>query len=340
MSDNQIRGAIRKGLELWLRKLNCDGDAEKKLYYKQKFVDQLKNLPIAVHTKSANEQHYEVPTSFLMTVLGKRAKYSACLYPEGVNDLDSAEEASLSLYCERAIIRDGQTIMDLGCGWGSLTFWLLENYPNCRVTSVSNSATQGEYIRSSAQRKGYSDRLTVYTADANTFQTEQRFDRIMAIEMLEHMKNYEQLFKKIASWLKPDGLLFTQILCHREFTYHFKTKPGSDTAWMAQNFFTGGTMPSSDLFLYFQKDLAVEKHWNINGLNYTKTLDAWLKKMDDNIDEVRKIFHEAYGEKEVQKHVFNWRKFFMFSSEVFGCNDGNDWLVAHHLFCKQSRSMM
>jgi len=338
MSDEKIRAAIRSGLKLWLHKLNCDGDAEKKLFYKQKFVDQLKNLPIAVHTNSANEQHYEVPTRFLLTVLGKRAKYSSCLYSDGVEDLDHAEEAMLSLSCQRAAIADGQTIMDLGCGWGSLTFWLLEKYPACRVTSVSNSATQGDYIRSTAHKMGYAGRLTVHTADANTFQTEKNFDRIMSIEMFEHMKNYEQLFEKVASWLKPDGLLFTQILCHREFTYHFKKKPGSDTAWMAQHFFTGGTMPSSDLFLYFQKDLAIKKHWNINGVHYKKTLDAWLKKMDENIEEVRDIFREAYGEKEVQKQVFNWRKFFMYTSEVFGCNNGNDWLVAHHLFNKQMKS--
>jgi len=338
MSDDDIRTGVRNVLSLWLDKLNCDGDVEKKMFYKQKFVADLKQLPIAIQTESANEQHYEVPTDFFLTVLGKRLKYSSCLFSEGISNLNDAEDAMLSLVCERALVEDGQTIMDLGCGWGATTFWLLEKYPSCHVTCVSNSSTQGEYIRNSAQKNGYGDRIKVYTADANTFHTSERFDRIISIEMFEHMKNYEQLFQKVASWLKPNGFLFTQILCHREFTYHFKAEKDSDTEWMAQNFFSGGTMPSSDLFLYFQKDLLIEKHWNINGKHYSKTLDAWLEIMDQNKPVINKIFEAAYGHSEVDKQISNWRKFFMYCSEVFGCNNGNDWIVAHHLFRKCLKS--
>jgi len=335
MSDQEIRKGIRTALSFWLKKLNCDGDVEKKLYYKQKFVDQLKQLPIALQTDAANKQHYEVPTQFFKTVLGKRAKYSSCFFPDNVEYLNDAEEAMLSLVCERARVEDGMNFMDLGCGWGATAFWLLEKYPACRVTCVSNSATQGEHIQQQANTKGYGHRIKVYTADANTFETMERFDRIISIEMFEHMKNYDKLFAKVASWLKPGGLLFTQILCHREFTYHFKEDANSDTRWMAQYFFSGGTMPSSDLFLYFQKDLLIEKHWNMNGVHYQKTLDAWLEKMDRNIDAVRDIFKVSYGDAEVVSQIANWRKFFMYCSEVFGYNDGNDWIVAHHLFRKR-----
>eukprot|EP00058_Branchiostoma_floridae_P026249 XP_002611739.1 hypothetical protein BRAFLDRAFT_128727 [Branchiostoma floridae] len=223
---------------------------------------------------------------------------------------------------------------DLGCGWGATTLWILQNYPQCTVVCVSNSQTQREYIEGQAAQRGFSNRLEAVTADANVFSTEKTFDRIFSIEMFEHMRNYERLFQKVSSWLKPDGLLFTQILCHREFPYAFDTRQDADTEWMAKHFFTGGTMPSADLFLYFQNEVCLVDHWRLNGTHYTKTLDTWLERLDANIDQVREIMTKTYKE-DAGKQIFNWRMFFMFCSEVFQYKEGNEWMVSFHLFRKR-----
>ncbi|XP_070553630.1 uncharacterized protein [Ptychodera flava] len=333
--DRILREVLRYSLGKWLRKLYCYGDAIKQHEYKRKFITKLQNAPVAIETDTANEQHYEVPTEYFKTVLGKRLKYSACYWPDGVTNIDQAEEAMLELYCEKARVEDGQNIMDLGCGWGTLGLWICEKYPNCTVTCVSNSNTQGDHILSEAEKHGYSDRLKFLKCDANNLDTDQRFDRIMSIEMFEHMKNYEKLFARVASWLKPDGLLFTQILCHREFSYNFSVKQGADTEWMARNFFSGGTMPSTDLFLYFQNDVVLVDLWKVNGKHYSKTLEAWLNKLDLNKREVTRIFDAKYGEEETPQQIANWRKFFIYCSEVFGFKGGNEWMVSFHLFKKR-----
>ena len=333
--DSNLRQSIRENLKAWILRLECDGDVEKKMEYKRKFIHKLRRSPIAIHTDKANEQHYEVPTAFFNLVLGKRMKYSSALFPEKDTTLEEAEDAMLKLVCQRAQVSDGHTVMDLGCGWGVTGLWICEKYPSCKVVCVSNSATQKKFIDQVAAEKGYSQRLECITCDANIFETERKFDRIISIEMFEHMKNFDELMQKIALWLKPEGHLFTQILCHREFTYSFNTKQGSDTEWMAQNFFTGGTMPSSDLFLYFQKDLIIMDHWNVNGKHYSKTLEAWLRQLDYKKDDVMKVLEKAYGCEEAPQQLFNWRMFFMYCSEVFGFRDGNEWIVAHHLFKKR-----
>jgi len=262
-------------------------------------------------------------------------KYSGCEWPNDDSTLDEAEDLSLSNICSRAQIVDGMDIMDLGCGWGSLSLYILEKFPACRVTSVSNSSTQREHITGQAQARGYSERWHGITADANVFTTEKRFDRICSIEMFEHMRNYDALFSKVSSWLKTDGMLFTQILCHREFPYAFDTREGSDTEWMAKNFFSGGTMPSADLFLYFQKDVIQVDHWRINGTGYSRTLEAWLKLMDAKTEDVSAIMSATYGADQCEQQIFNWRLFFIFCSEVFGYKAGNEWIVAQHLFKKR-----
>ncbi|XP_001641686.2 (S)-coclaurine N-methyltransferase [Nematostella vectensis] len=338
--DHFLREGIRQNLSSWLQKLSCDGDVERKLEYKKKLVKKLRVSPIAVATEQANEQHYEVPTEFFLTVLGKRLKYSSCIWPEGVSTLEQAEDAVLDQVCKRAQVEDGQDVMDLGCGWGSLALWVCEKYPNCKVTCVSNSQTQRAFIEKQAQLRGFTNRLQCITADANVFSTSLRFDRIISNEMFEHMKNYEILMSRVSSWLKPHGLLFIQILCHREFAYEFKTKKGSDTEWMAKNFFTGGTMPSSDLFFYFQKDLFVKDHWHVNGKHYSKTLEAWLERMYENLDKVKEVFSASYGSNNVTQQVFNWRMFFIYCSETFGFNHGNDWMVSHYLFKKRVASSL
>lgn len=334
-TDEQLRQGVRDRLEPWIKKLQCGGDVEKQWYYKRRFLEGLRSAQIAIETDKANEQHYEVPTKFFLTVLGERLKYSGCIWSEDTKTLEEAEDASLAQICERARIEDGQAVMDLGCGWGALALYVCEKFPACRVTAVSNSATQRELIQARAEQRGFSGRLEVITEDANVFVTDQRFDRIVSIEMFEHMKNYERLFQRVSSWLKPHGMLFTQVLCHKEFAYNFNTSEGSDTEWMAKNFFSGGTMPSADLFLYFQNDVTIVDHWRINGKNYSKTLEAWLRLLDERKDKVTEILNEAYGAKDGPKHLFNWRLFFIFCSEVFGYEDGNQWVLAHHLFKKK-----
>ncbi|KAI8798883.1 (S)-coclaurine N-methyltransferase [Biomphalaria glabrata] len=337
--DETLRKGVRQSLESWVRKLECNGDIEKQHFFKKKFVNSLGAAPIATHTELANEQHYEVPTEFFLEVLGKRLKYSGCVWPEGVSTLDEAEDATLALYCERAQLQDGYAVMDLGCGWGSLTLYILEKFPNCKVTCVSNSSTQRASIQERAEKLGYAARLQAITADANTFTTNEQFDRIISIEMFEHMKNYKALFHKVSSWMKPNGLLFVQIFCHKHNPYAFDIKPGSDTEWMAKNFFTGGTMPSSDLFLFFQNDINLVDWWVVNGTHYTKTLDAWLAKMDASKAKVEELFAKHYGNDAAQQ-TFNWRLFFIFCSEVFQYKNGNEWHILHQLFTKKLASAL
>ena len=340
MEDQVLRKTIRQNLQKWLEKLRCDGDVEQKMMYKRKFIRKLKSAPVAINTEDANEQHYEVPTDFFLTCLGRRMKYSSCYWPENAKTLEQAEDISLELICMRAQVRDGQKVLDLGCGWGVTSLWILEKFPKCQVVSVSNSKTQKLFIESQASKMGFSNRIKCITADANVFVTDERFDRIISIEMFEHMKNYEVLMRHVASWLKPDGLLFTQILCHKEFAYEFNANKGSDTEWMARQFFSGGTMPSSDLFLYFQNDVVILDHWNINGKHYSKTLEAWLHKLDQNKKVAMRVLELAYGKAAAPQQMFNWRLFFMYCSEVFGFDDGNEWIVAHHLFRKRPKSSL
>ncbi|XP_005095452.1 (S)-coclaurine N-methyltransferase [Aplysia californica] len=340
VSDETLRDGVRQNMSAWIHKLECGGDIEKQHNFKKKFIQRLRTSPIATDTDKANEQHYEVPTEFFLTVLGKRLKYSGCIFSNPGTTLDEAEEFTLQQYCERAKVEDGHDVMDLGCGWGSFGLYVLEKYPKCKVTCVSNSNTQRAHIVRRAEEMGVVNRLEAITADANTFTTGNRYDRIVSIEMFEHMKNYESLFQRVSSWLKPSGLLFLQVLCHKSFPYAFDTKPGSDTEWMAKNFFTGGTMPSVDLFLYFQRDVTLLESWIINGQNYSRTLEAWLEKMDANKDKVAAIFEKAYGSKELEQKVFDWRLFFIFCSEVFGFKKGNEWHVSYHLFQKKNMSYL
>lgn len=335
MADGVLRETVRQNLKKWLEKLRCGGDVEQKMAFKRKLISKLKNAPVAINMKDANEQHYEVPTDFFLLCLGNRMKYSSCYWPENAKTLEEAEDISMELICERARLENGHRVLDLGCGWGVTSLWILEKYPNCQVVAVSNSRTQRMFIERRGKEMGVSNRLKCITADANVFDTEERFDRIISIEMFEHMKNYDTLFGRASSWLKPTGLLFTQILCHKEFSYEFNANKGSDTEWMAREFFSGGTMPSSDLFLYFQNDVAIVDHWNINGKHYSKTLEAWLIRLDQNKEKAMEVLEKAYGKESAPQQMFNWRMFFIYCSEVFGFDDGNEWIVSHHLFQKR-----
>jgi cyclopropane-fatty-acyl-phospholipid synthase len=293
----------------------------------QAFVEEMRSAPIAVATDAANEQHYELPAGFFETVLGPYLKYSSCLWSDGVGNLAAAEERMLAVSCERAGVSDGMEILDLGCGWGSMTLWIARHFPACRVLAVSNSRTQAEFIRGRCDDLNL-DRVEVVTADMNDFSTERRFDRVISIEMFEHMLNWERLFARVAKWIEPDGAFFQHVFCHRKYAYRYTDSGSSD--WMARHFFTGGIMPSEDLPRRFDSHLEVEQQWRINGLHYSRTLEAWLEAMDSNHERLSPVFRATYGE-DAERWFARWRMFFMACSELFRFHDGNEWFVAHTL---------
>ena len=291
-------------------------------------LDELRRSPLAIETEAANRQHYEVPARFFELCLGKRLKYSSGFYPRGDETLDEAEVAMLSIYRERAGLADGQRILELGCGWGSLTLWMAETFPNSSITGVSNSRSQREHILRQAGQRGLRN-VEIVTCDVNALQLERRFDRVVSIEMFEHMRNYRGLLRNIAGWLEDDGRLFVHIFCHRELMYPFET--GGDDNWMGRHFFTGGLMPAADTLLHFQDDLVLRQQWRLAGTHYRNTANHWLANQDRNAEEVLAVLTSAYGA-DAARWAQRWRMFWMACAELFGYRDGNEWLVAHYLF--------
>lgn len=330
--DGLVRAGIRRRLWAGLRP-HQTAPTQNQLAAKRQLIEQFKQNPIAVHVELANEQHYEVPAAFFQLVLGKHLKYSACYWKKGVQTLNEAEAAMLELTCQRAGLEDGMLILELGCGWGSLSLWMAEHYPKSQITAVSNSNSQREFIQAQAQARGLHN-LTVITADMNTFEPphDHRFDRVVSVEMFEHMKNYKQLMANISAWLVPGGKLFVHHFSHQKFLYEFDhTQPQN---WMARYFFAGGTMPSDDLLLYFQDDLKLVEHWRVNGKHYEKTLNAWLSIMDKQASEARRIIRDVYGEHQEDLWFTYWRLFFIACAETFGLNNGDEYFVTHLLFEK------
>ena len=296
-------------------------------------LQELRQSPIAIETAAANEQHYELPTRFFQLCLGKRLKYSSCLYLTGNESLDAAEDAMLSMYGERAELADGQHILELGCGWGSLTLWMAERYPNARITAVSNSSTQRVHIERTATERGLGN-VRVLTCDVNQLELDAgTFDRCISIEMFEHMRNYDTLFKGIARWLKAEGKLFVHIFCHRTLMYPFETQ--GDDNWMGKYFFTGGLMPSAATLLHFQQHLSIEKRWLLPGTHYQRTANHWLANQDANQDEVMAVLADVYGAADAARWNQRWRIFWMSCAELFGYDGGREWLVGHYRFAKQ-----
>jgi cyclopropane-fatty-acyl-phospholipid synthase len=284
--------------------------------------------PIAIETDSANHQHYELPPDFFEIVLGEMKKYSCCFWDAAIEDLDEAERESLRRTCSHSEIEDGMNVLDLGCGWGALSCWIAENYPSCRITAVSNSNLQRTFIQETAIRKGFADRIDVQTADINTFDTKSKFDRVVSVEMMEHVRNHRLLLNRIYSWMAPEGKMLVHVFCHQRFTYPFDSE-GTDN-WMGRYFFTGGIMPSETLIPQVSERWNLSRKWIWSGDHYQKTADAWLQNMDRESNTIRDIFDRHY-QNDGDRWFFRWRIFFLAVSEMFAMGKGDEWKVAHYL---------
>jgi len=329
LPDSIVRYGIR-GLLAQRLKEEDKGNPEAQQAHFMQLIEELKKSPIAVNTADANAQHYEIPADFFQLVLGKHLKYSSGYWKEGVTSIDVSEKDMLEITCERAELKDGQTVLELGCGWGSLSLFMAAKYPNSKITSVSNSHSQKAFIDGQAQQRNIKN-LTIITADMNVFQVDQKFDRVVSVEMFEHMRNYGLVMNKVAGFLNPKGKLFVHIFTHKEYAYKFEVKDDSD--WLSKYFFTGGIMPSDHSLLYFQKELKIEQHWRVSGTHYEKTSNAWLQNMDSHKQQIMEIMKKVYGN-DALKWWSYWRIFFMSCAELWGYKQGKEWMVSHYLFQK------
>lgn len=326
--DHAVRYGIRRLLRQRLAELHS-GDPAAGAALTQAFLEEIRQAPLALVPEKANEQHYELPAAFFAAVLGPHRKYSSCWWPEGVASLEQAEAAALAATCERARLADGQRVLELGCGWGSLSLWMAERYPGSRITAVSNSHGQRRFIEERARERGLAN-LEVVTCDFNHLELAQRFDRVVSVEMFEHLRNWPLAFQRVAGWLAPGGLFFLHVFAHREAPYAFVERDASD--WMTRHFFAGGTMPSDDLALACQDDLRLLHRWRWDGTHYQRTAAAWLANMDARREELLPLFETTYGADDAPVWWTRWRLFFLSVEELFGWDAGRQWWVSHYLF--------
>ena len=330
LPDALVRKGIRQLTEKRLTEISAS-DCETGMAKLTDFISAMNIAEIASVPELANAQHYEVPAEFFHLCLGKNRKYSSCFWMPDTLDLDEAEELALIQSCDHADIQDGQQILELGCGWGSLSLWMAAKYPKASITGVSNSNSQREYIMETAKARGLTN-LNIITADMNTFEAPSTYDRVVSVEMFEHMRNWQMLYSKVSNWLKPKGKFFKHIFVHRNTPYLFEVQADDD--WMSQFFFSGGMMPSDDLPLHFQTNLSLKQRWRWNGTHYEKTANAWLVNMDSNAKAITPILATTYGLENVEMWRNRWRMFYMACAELFGYNKGQEWWITHYLFEK------
>ena len=331
LPDVLVRKGIRQLVATRLADISAN-DCETGMASLSTFVTNMRGAAIAPVPELANAQHYEVPAEFFHLSLGAQRKYSSCFWMPETKDLDEAEILALNQTCDHADIKDGQSILELGCGWGSLSLWMATHYPNAQITGVSNSNSQREYIMHLAKSMGVTN-LNILTADMNVFEAPSTYDRVVSVEMFEHMRNWQVLYGKVASWLKPNGKFFKHIFVHRNTPYLFEAEYDDD--WMSRFFFSGGMMPSDDLPLHFQDNLKLAQRWRWDGTHYEKTANAWLQNMDANAELITPILVQTYGAKDAEMWRNRWRMFYMACAELFGYNNGQEWWVTHYLFEKR-----
>ena len=328
LPDSIVRRGMRRIIGASIKNKRPE-DPEKREELVQTLVEELKDSPIAITPDAANQQHYELPPEFFSLVLGPYNKYSCCLWEEGTETIEAAEETMLDLTCRRAGIEDGMTILDLGCGWGAMSLWMAKRFPDASITAVSNSVLQGDFIRGKAEVSEFRN-LRVIRADVQDYRPDTTFHRIVSVEMFEHVRNYAELLKRIADWLYEDGRLFVHHFCHRDMPYTMDADDERD--WMARLFFTGGLMPSEQLLSEFRDDMTISDSWTVSGLHYARTLRTWLATMDSRHDEVMSILHGHYGPSDARLWFNRWRMFFMACEELFAYRNGTEWFVVHHVF--------
>jgi cyclopropane-fatty-acyl-phospholipid synthase len=321
LPDVIIRAAIRRLCSRSAVKL-ADGSAARDAA----FAHEMAARAIAEHTDAANIQHYEVPAPFFAQVLGPTRKYSSCFYKAGSSTLREAEEEALRQTVEHAALADGQSILELGCGWGSLSLFMARQFPQSRIVAVSNSNSQREYILAEAAARGLTN-LRVITSDMNGFDPGRKFDRIISVEMFEHMMNWRELLSRVHAWLQPDGRFFMHIFTHRAGSYLFDRADRED--WIAQHFFTGGVMPSHHLIRQYADLFKVEKEWRWSGTHYQRTALDWLSNFDAHAGEVEAVLRTVYGP-DTNLWMRRWRWFFLATAGLFGYADGSEWGVSHY----------
>lgn len=328
--DRVVRLGIRRLLRERAEEIGAE-DPARAAELAQAFFEGLHAAPLAPLPEKANEQHYELPPAFFGEVLGPHRKYSCGWWPEGVDTLEASEAAALQATAERAGLADGQEVLELGCGWGSLSLWMAERFPGSRITAVSNSIPQRLHIEAEARRRGL-DNLRVLTCDINRFEADARFDRIVSVEMFEHLRNWPAAFERVAGWLRPEGRFFMHVFVHRSTPYAFVERDASD--WMSRHFFSGGMMPSDDLALRCQGALRLRRQWRWDGRHYQRTAEAWLARMDARRAALWPVLEETYGADQAGLWWQRWRLFFMSVAELFGFEEGRAWWVSHYLFEK------